>query len=76
MTITMFSQINHPKEGLRVTEISQEPLISFDKWLVECEKVAKQLKYKSCKSMNIQGILRTYYKANLTPVQAVKKYFI
>ena len=76
MNITTFQQTRHPKEGVLVTEVSQSVFIPFDKWLLECEKVAEELKFKSCKSANIQRTLKTYYQRGWTPTQAVKKYFI
>ena len=80
--ITEISQQSHPEIGVRVTEISEDIIVGKDKsssggfsqWLKESQRLCKENNYYFSHNAFMQ--LRTYYKANLTPVQAVKKYFL
>jgi hypothetical protein len=77
--INQDSQEVHPEIGVRVTEISQEVITDnyedfrkggFSNWYGECmleTSYQKILDYRTFKN---------YFKQGLTPIQAVKKYFL
>ena len=71
MTITTFQQTALPDVGVTVTEISQDIIpISFNDWFRKCCKITsfpETLDYR---------VFKTYYNEDLTPSQAVKKYFL
>jgi hypothetical protein len=71
MQITEIAQTEHPEIGVTVTEVSQDIIVdNFEDFVKACYQ---HTAYK--KIMNFRT-LRNYYNEGLTPIQAVKKYFI
>jgi fructose-1-phosphate kinase PfkB-like protein len=70
--ITQIQQTEYPEIGTKVTEVSQDVIKeNFSSWLNKCDTLAKSGNYII--SIGAYRKLRKYYKAELTPIQAVTK---
>lgn len=81
MTITTFQQTTMPEVGVSVTEISQDVVNlqdvrvgNYDEWYNECQAYKKLTNNRT--DFLPYGTFKNYHKAGLTPIQAVKKYFL
>ena len=75
MTVTTFKQTQHPEIGAKVTQISQEVVYdNFEIWYKECKKFQSECNFHH--SLLTFSTFKNYFKQGLTPLQAVKKYFL
>lgn len=75
MTVTTSKQTQHPEIGAKVTTVSQEVVYdNFEEWYKECKKFERECNFHH--SLSTFSTFKNYFKQGLTPLQAVKKYFL
>ena len=71
MTITTIAQAKHPEMGATITDISQEVFYAnFAEWFIAC------IRLDNCRRPMDYRTFKSYHHQGLTPIQAVKKYFL
>ena len=69
--ITTFQQTQHPEIGATITEISQDIVYAnFANWFIAC------IRLDNCRRPMDFRTFKGYYYQDLTPKQAVNKYFL